>query len=265
MQRALKQAGIERPVPGLAVFESGRRRTRLAGKVVAVGLVDEITDRQYVIVDGIDGRVHYAPLGRLPPAQIPGPGMIVSLSGDSLHGKPNAMPRLQVLSLVGIADQIDYDGPTWLDGVLFTPERLYVAPSGFGGELNKALADRSRWLVQHELADTRADGGVSPRPNAPGRLRQGEANRLVRTISDQLKAVYVPHEMGERVSGVYDGSITTPTGRLAIIRNQDTFTLSPWRPALEPMRGRAVTGLIQPHRVTWMADPGRAIPIGRGR
>jgi type IV secretory pathway VirD2 relaxase len=41
--------------------------TAVIGRVVAVGLVDEITDRQYVIVDGADGRVHYAELGRLRP------------------------------------------------------------------------------------------------------------------------------------------------------------------------------------------------------
>ncbi len=77
MQRALERAGIERPAPGLALFESGRRRTPLIGKVIAVGLVDEITDRQYVIVDGVDGRVHYAELGRLGPAEVPARGMIV--------------------------------------------------------------------------------------------------------------------------------------------------------------------------------------------
>jgi Protein of unknown function (DUF3363) len=191
--------------------------------------------------------------------------MIVSLSGDSLQGKPNSMPRLQLLSPIEIADQIPYDGPTWLDRVLFTPERLHVVPAGFGGEVNQALADRSRWLVQQGLADTRADGSVTPKPGAPALLRQRETDRLARTLSGQLNAAYLPPEMGEPVSGVYDGSITTPTGKLAVIRNQDTFTLAPWRPALEPMRGQAVTGLIQPHRVTWMPDRGRTIPIGHDR
>jgi type IV secretory pathway VirD2 relaxase len=56
MQRALKEAGIERGGAQLTVFERGRRETPVLGKVIAVGLVDEITDRQYVIVDGTDGR-----------------------------------------------------------------------------------------------------------------------------------------------------------------------------------------------------------------
>ena len=67
MQRALAEAGIERAGTQLAVFERGRRQTPVVGNVISVGLVDEISDRQYVIVDGIDGRVHYAELGRVHP------------------------------------------------------------------------------------------------------------------------------------------------------------------------------------------------------
>jgi hypothetical protein len=105
---------------------------------------------------------------------------------------------------------------------------------------------------------------LSGEPDAVAALRQRETNRLARTLSGELKAVYLPHEVGERVFGVYEGSITTPTGRLAVIRNRDSFTLAPCRPALEPMRGQAVTALIQPHRVTWMSDRGRAVAIGNG-
>jgi hypothetical protein len=260
MQRALKEAGIERPAPGLAVFETGRRRTPLIGKVVAVGLVDEITDRQYVIVDGIDGRVHYAPLGRLPPAQVPGRGMIVSLSGDSLQGKPRSVPRLQILSPVEIAHQVDYDGPTWLDRASIAREHLQPSPTAFGAEVSQALEARSRWLKQHKLADIGVDGRVSPKAETPSLLRQRETARLAQMLSRQLNAMYVPHEPGDRISGVYDRPITTPTGKLAVIRNQDTFTLAPWKPALEPMRDHAVTGLIQQHRVTWVLDRGRALP-----
>ena len=73
----------------------------------------------------------------------------------------------------------------------------------------------------------------------------------------------MPHEPGSRVSGVYERSITTPMGKLAVIRREDTFTLAPWKPALEPMRGRTVMGLIGPSRVMWTLDRGRGLP-GRG-
>jgi len=260
MQRALKDAGIERAAPGLALFEGGRRRAPLIGKVVAVGLVDEMTDQQYVIVDGLDGRVHYAPLGRLLPAEMPGRGTVVSLNSDRLQGKPRSIPRLQVLSPVEIAQQVAYDGPTWLDHAVMARQRLDPSSTGFSRQLNKALEDRRRWLLEQRLAERGTDGSVSPKPEMPALLREREARHLAQTLSRQLNAVHVPHELGDRVSGVYDRSISTPTGKLAVIRNQDTFTLAPWRPPLEPMRGRAVTGLVQQHRVTWALDRGRSIP-----
>jgi type IV secretory pathway VirD2 relaxase len=260
MQQALKEAGIDRPVPGLAVFESGRRRTPVIGKVVAVGLVDEITDRQYVIVDGIDGRVHYAQLGRLQPAALPGRGAIVSLGGDSLQGKPRSIPRLQVLSPIEIASQIDYDGPTWLDRALIEREGLTASATGFGAELKRALSDRARWLTLQNLADTGVDGNVRPKPQTPSLLRQRELTRLTDELSRQLKAMHIPQEPVGRVSGIYDRSIATPTGKIAVIRGEDTFSLAPWKPALETMRGQAVTGLIQQHRVTWVLDRGRGLP-----
>jgi hypothetical protein len=139
VQRALKEAGIERPAPGLAVFESGRRRTPLVSKAVAVGLIDEITDRHYVVVDGIDGRVHYAPLGRLPAAQLPGRGMIVSLSGDSLHGEPNSLPCLRSYPPSRSRTRSTTMAQRGWIGRNFTRERLHVSPAGFGAELNQAL------------------------------------------------------------------------------------------------------------------------------
>jgi Protein of unknown function (DUF3363) len=136
----------------------------------------------------------------------------------------------------------------------------HVSPAGFGAELNQALDDRGRWLTQQMLAETRADSTLSPKPEMLTLLRQRESDRLAQTLSRQLNAMHVPYELGDRVSGVYDRAISTPTGKLAVIHNHDTFTLAPWKPALEHVRGHAVTGLIQQHRVTWMLDCGRAVP-----
>jgi hypothetical protein len=92
------------------------------------------------------------------------------------------------------------------------------------------------------------------------RLRQAETERLVRNLSRDLNATHLPAEPGVRIAGVYERSVVTPTGKLAVIRRQDTFTLAPWRPALEPLKGRAVTGTIGPNRVTWALDRGRPLP-----
>jgi hypothetical protein len=46
--------------------------------------------------------------------------------------------------------------------------------------------------------------------------------------------------------GVYERAATTPSGRIAVIRREDTFTLAPWRPALELFRCQAVIGVVGP-------------------
>jgi hypothetical protein len=73
----------------------------------------------------------------------------------------------------------------------------------------------------------------------------------------------MPNEPGSRVSGVYERSVSTPSGKLAVIRREDTFKLAPWNAALEQMRGRAVIGAVGPQRVAWTLDRGRGLP-GRG-
>src|SRR4029079_1545219 len=80
MQRALAQAGIDRGAAALALFERGPRKAPLIGKVVGVGMVDEITDRTWVVIDAVDGRVHYAELGRLRATEGPERGTLGALA-----------------------------------------------------------------------------------------------------------------------------------------------------------------------------------------
>jgi type IV secretory pathway VirD2 relaxase len=260
MQRALKEAGIDRSVASMALFERGPRKTPLIGKVVGVGMVDEITDRTWVVIDAVDGRVHYAELGRLNSDDIPSRGMTVVLAGDSLQGRPASRPRLQVLTPVEIEEQVTYDGPTWLDQAIITDWRPEPGMPGYATELDKARTGRGRWLATRELAEVSAAGEISPKLHMMRTLRQAETERLVRDVSRSLNATHVPAEPGVQISGIYDRMIKTPTGNIAVIRRDDTFTLAPWRPALEPMRGRSVVGVVGPNKVTWTLDRGRALP-----
>ena len=129
--------------------------------------------------------------------------------------------------------------------------------------MDNAIAARGRWLVAHQLAEITPVGDIAPKPDMMRRLRQAETERLAGDLSRRLNASYLPVEPGRHIAGVYERSIATPTGKLAVIRQQDTFSLAPWRPALEPLRGRAVLGLVGPSRVMWTLDRGRTLP-GRG-
>ncbi len=260
MQRALRQARIERGAADLAVFERGTRKAPLIGKIAGVGMVDEITDRSWVVIDAVDGRAHYAELGRLTPSEVPSRGMIVSLTSNRLKDKPTARPRLEMLSTVKLSQLPAYDDPTWLDRAHLGGQPVQESSRGFAAELKNALADRAEWLVREGLARRMPAGEIAIKPQLLAALRQRENRRLAATLSKELGAAYLPQEAGTRIVGIYERSISTPTGRLAIIRQEDTFTLAPWRPSLEPLRGRAVLGIVTPSRVNWSVDRGRGLP-----
>jgi type IV secretory pathway VirD2 relaxase len=260
MQRALQEAGIERSAAAMALFERGPRKKPLVGRVVGVGLIDEISDHTWVVIDAMDGRAHYAELGRLKPADAPVRGTIVALAGDSLDGKPSPVPKLQVLSPVDLEKQTTYDGPTWLDEVILSRWEPEPGTPGFAGQVRTTLATRRNWLVERRVATIAPGGDLTPTPDMMRTLRKAEIDNIVQQVSRDLNATYMPSKPGARIAGVYDRAIATPTGKLAVIRRDDTFALAPWRPALEPLRGRVVSGVVGPSRVTWSLDRGRGIP-----
>jgi type IV secretory pathway VirD2 relaxase len=259
MQRALDAAGIERQPGMLAVFERGDRKVPVVGRVVGVGLVDEITDRQYVVVDGADGRVHYAELGRRSADAAPQCGMIVKLAADRLEGRPQASSRIEVLSPANLHGQETYLGPTWLDEFISGKERMPRLSTGFGSEVERALATRVRWLTERQLAVRSAEGQVSLKPDALATLRRHETERLARDLARHYGVPFAPAIPGVSFSGVYDRAITTPTAKLAIIRTDTSVTVAPWRPALEPMRGQRVQGVMHQTRVVWTVERGRGL------
>lgn len=63
MHRDLTAVGIHRAAGDHVIFDGQAGATRVIGRLVAEGVSDELHDHRYVIVDGIDGRTHYADLG----------------------------------------------------------------------------------------------------------------------------------------------------------------------------------------------------------
>ncbi len=257
MQHALKAAGIERQPGQLALFEKGDRKVPVVGRVISGGLVDEITDRQYVIVDGADGRVHYAELGRRSSEAAPQRGMIVEISSDRLDGRPQAAPRIEVLSPADLPGQETYVGPTWLDAVIAGRQPVATRSSGFGVDIERAIAARAEWLVQHQLADRVGNMELQMRPDSFAKLRSQETRQLGAELAREFGLPLSPSVNGVAFSGVYERSIVTPTAKLAVIRGDGSVTLAPWRPGLEAMRGKRVEGILHQTRVVWGPERGR--------
>jgi len=65
MHREMARAGVMRSPPDLLVHEAGSQDQKaVVGRVLGRGLSDELSDRHYLIVDGVDGRLHYTDIGR---------------------------------------------------------------------------------------------------------------------------------------------------------------------------------------------------------
>ena len=259
MERALQAAGIDRQPSMMAVFERGDRKLPVVGRVVGVGLVDEITDRQYVVVDGTDGRVHYAELGRRAVEAAPQRGMIVKLAVDRLEGRPQSASRIEVLSPADLRAQETYLGPTWLDELITGREQLARRNTGFGGEIERSLGVRVQWLMERQLAERTTDRQVRLKSDAQATLRRQEMQRLGGDLVRHYGVPFSPTLPGVAISGVYERPITTPTAKLAIIRGDTSVTVAPWRPVLERMRGQSVQGIMHQTRIVWTLEHGRGL------
>ena len=78
MQRAM--GGAQRD---LAVFQPGEESRSIVGRVAGKGLADELYDKGYLVVDGIDGKAHYVALpARTELAQYP-VGAVVEARGSA--------------------------------------------------------------------------------------------------------------------------------------------------------------------------------------
>ncbi|OKO87668.1 conjugal transfer protein TraI [Bradyrhizobium sp. NAS80.1] len=65
MHREITAAGLSRAAGTYTIFDPDQSSQRLVGRVVGEGFSDELRERRYVVVDGIDGRTYYAEIGSL--------------------------------------------------------------------------------------------------------------------------------------------------------------------------------------------------------
>jgi type IV secretory pathway VirD2 relaxase len=99
MHREMRSAGVNRAGADHAIFDPSEPDARIVGRVVARGFSDELNDRYYLIVDGTDGRSHYAEVGELSDPGDYEPGVIVAVEGKATE------PRRADRTIADIADQ----------------------------------------------------------------------------------------------------------------------------------------------------------------
>lgn len=102
MHREMAAAGISRAAGDYMIFDPERGDRRLVGRVVGEGFADELTERRYVVIDGVDGRTHYAEIGAVGPNEEP-PVRSTILELRSRAAEPRAIDR----TIAGIAASHD--------------------------------------------------------------------------------------------------------------------------------------------------------------
>jgi len=182
MQRAMSGQARE-----LAVFQPGEDGSTIIGRVAAKGLADELYNKGYLVVDGIDGKAHYV---ALPPKseleQYP--------TGAVIEVKSSAEVRAADKTIAALAK----------DGLYRTDHHLAVAqrqakPDRTPQEIVTAHVRRLEALRRAGIVERIADGLWKIPIDLPERGRQYDAQRLGGVAVD-LKS-HLPIERQTRIIG----------------------------------------------------------------
>jgi hypothetical protein len=221
------------------------------GRVAGIGLTDEINDRHYLVVDGIDGKVHYADVGHLRPEFVPDKGMLVAIENKASVDNNNLRSRIRILSYLNLEKLITAEGVTWLDKELLNskPERL--AETAFGSEARVALTRRKQWLVSQSLGRTTDDGLFRPASEMLNKLRNRELRQAGIALSKELGLSHVKAIVGERIDGTYVRLVDLTSGKFAVIQKAKEFVLVPWLPQFENLKGSDVSGSFNGQGIDW--------------
>jgi type IV secretory pathway VirD2 relaxase len=251
MHRTMREAKIDRPAGSFAIFDSEASTRPMIGSVAAVGLTDEINDKHFVVVDGIDGKVQYTDIGRIRPESMPGKGMIVSLESTELETSSRHQTRLRILSYLNLEKLVATEGVTWLDRELASKSSAQVSDQGFGGDVKSALRNRLQWLTERGMVESTLDGGVRPTTAAMKALSRNEMNQAIakHSVASGLQAAQLMD--GERFEGAHTRSISLASSKYAVFENSKEFTLVPWRPSFEDIRGKSLTGKVEGSTIAW--------------
>ena len=154
------------------MFDTTKPSNRIVGRVAGLGLTDEINDRHYIVVDSIDGKVHYADVGHLRPEFVPDKGMIVAIENKAVEDSDKQRTRLRILSYLNLEKLVDAEGATWLDKELIGKSQERLVQTGFGNEASAAIALRRQWLVTQGLGTIDSANSFRAQPRMIEQLRQ---------------------------------------------------------------------------------------------
>ncbi|PVM82095.1 relaxase/mobilization nuclease domain-containing protein [Caulobacter endophyticus] len=229
----------------------------IVGRLVDRGLHDEYSGRAYVVVDGVDGRLHHF---RFRDLGATGDTPIGGLVEVRTRQVPGEKPSLDLVhrSDLSLDRQVGAPGATWLDRQLVVRDPTPLVDSGFGREVKDAL-DRRR---AHLRATGLADRLGRPRAGLIAGLRAQELARVADNIARETGRTWNKTKAGDPISGVYQRRVDLASGRFAVIDDGLGFQLVPWNRGLEERLGQEVRGVVsQDGGIDWALGRKRGIGL----
>ena len=187
--------------------------------------------------------------------------MIVSIEAARSQDDAKLRTRLRIQSYVSFEKLAEAEGVTWLDKELLAKSPTPMADHGFGAEIKTALHRRRQWLISQGLGQLDGQGLFKSKPKLFETLRHRQYDHATQTLSKEFGLPHNAPMEGEQISGTFTKSVSLASGKYAVIQKALEFTLVPWRPDMEPMRGKEVTGTASAQGVQWQWGPRRGLGI----
>lgn len=169
----------------------------------------------------------------------------------------------RIVSQLDLEVQIQSKGATWLDRELVAREPTPLASHGFGAEVSDALRRREQTLIEQGHAQP-TGAGVRYRAGLIQSLIQQELEDAGRDYGRTAGRDFYTAAPGDEMRGIYRDRLDLQSGRFAVVEHGPGFYLVPWRPVIEPHRGREVTATIELGLgVSWTLGRTRQLGLGR--
>ena len=94
------------------------------------------------------------------------------------------------------------DAATWLDRLETGHDPTPVRGAGFGQDVKVAQDARRQWLIEQDLAEPQAGGGIRVAGNLIATLQRRELLRMAGEVSVELGKPFVEARSGDRIEGV---------------------------------------------------------------
>lgn len=219
---------MDRGAADYKVFDPAQASSKAVGKVVAMGLSNELQDEYYVVVDGVDGKIHYAEIGRPSKYDPPAKDMVVTLRANNhqqVTRKQTA--RLFIESHVPFQTLATAEGATWLDRKLLSKNGHGIHNKGFGADAIRALRLRQQWLIKEEFLMEK-NGKLIASRNMLQKLGQREVTQVAGQLQKELGLKYQSTNVAGNLKGQAIKSLKLASGRFALVQKGKEFSLVPW-------------------------------------